>query len=240
MKSEEHPKIKFIYDQGIDAKNAISFVSHHNQKEGLRFLKMFLPDHIFFITGADIPGKEKKKVIENFVTDYYEKNEKALKKGFASAIKDWERVEEKYFSLVAELFKNHPWPRGDYTGFGTIFWCYPRFVSERIFLFPLNHRIPHYANKVIGHEMLHFMFFSYIKHNYKLEENGQIKGKESNYVWRVSEAFNSVIEGWPKYQKIFKITPQPYQETMEIYKKMNTQWRKDQDIEHLLDNFIGV
>ena len=238
MKPDEFPKIKFTYDQEIDLGYAIHFLSQPRSERRLAFLRMYIPEELDYALKKGLPIEEQKEIAKKYVSDYYKENSKELKKKFESVGKDWEEVRKKYFDIVAKLFNNHPWPDGDYKGFGTIFHCYPRFVSEKIFLFPLNHRIPRYANKVIAHEMLHFIFFDYIEKKYGLEESSVIEGREENYIWKVSEAFNSIMERWGSYQELFKIKRKPYAETMELYELMDERWQKSQDIGELLDKFL--
>ena len=117
---------------------------------------------------------------------------------------------------------------------------YPRSISKKTFFFPLNHKIEHYANKVIAHKMLHFMFFDYVEKKYELGEKSKIPGKETNYLWKVSEAFNSVIQGWALYQELFDSRPNPYPEVVEIYEEMNEQWEKNQNVDTLLNKFLNI
>jgi hypothetical protein len=50
--------------------------------------------------------------------------------------------------------------------------------------------------------MLHFMFFDFIRARYGLEEESKIEGRDPDHVWKVSEAFNVVIEHWKPYADV--------------------------------------
>lgn len=88
--------------------------------------------------------------------------------------------------------------------------------------------------------MLHFIFFDYIKKKYGINENDKFRNKNQKYVWQVSETFNTVIENWGPYMKIFnakkKATPYPGCEKMFI--SMTKQWNKKQDVKNLLDKWL--
>lgn len=232
------PEVKFVFDQDHDADAAIGFI--HNEKFINRswFLKKFFPPHLHFMLGKNFSDSERRKIIRSYTSESYNRNKNNFKKSFPGLKSDWNAVKGDYFELVTRLFKNHPWPKGKYVGFSTIFWCYPRFISKKIFFVPIKHSIPHHANAVIAHEMLHFMFFDYVEKRYGMDEHAKIPGREPNYLWKASEAFNSVIEGWKPYQKIFNSQPKPYPETMIIYKKMEKQWRRKQDVDALLDSVL--
>jgi len=234
------PKVDFIYDPNTDADCAVGFLDDSRSETGANFLKGFLPEELHLVIGNTLSNEERERVIRDYVSDYYKRNEKDLKNRFELIKPDWSGVEEKYFNLIGQLFNNHPWPDGEYAGFGTIFHIYPRFIAKKTFYFPLNHKIEHYANKVIAHEMLHFMFFDYIEKKYKLGEKSEIRGRETDYLWKVSEAFNSVIQGWPPYQELFSSKPNPHPEVVEVYKKMNEQWRRNQNVDVLLKRFLDI
>jgi len=229
MNKTKYPKVKFVRDRKIDLKYAINFTNSRDD-----FKKMFFGDVFYAVFNGSFSKKERDKIITNYVTTYYKLNAKKISQRYGLAQLGWKNKEKQYFTLIDKLFKNHPWPNGKYVGYGTIFWCYPRFVQNKEFLFPLNHRISDYSDKVTAHELLHFMFFDYLEKNYGLTENSWIKGKEPNYIWKVSEALNSVIEGWKPYQKIFNSIARPYPETKKIYEKIRKMWNKTQDIDIVL------
>ena len=232
------PRIDFIYNSKTDADCAVGFFSESKLEADDNFLKGFFPNELYLTIENELSNDKKEKVIRDYVSEYYEQNETGLKDRFKFIESDWENVEIKYFNLVKQLFNAHPWPDGEYTGLGTIFHCYPRFISKKVFFFPLNHKVERFANKVIAHEMLHFMFFDYVEKKYELGEKSEIDGKGPNYLWKVSEAFNSVIEGWQPYSELFNSKPHPYPEVVEIYTRMNEQWEKDQNVVSLLGIFL--
>ncbi len=146
-KGNHYPTVRFYFDPATDIKNAIGFVSYclsHGKKS---HAFKFLPDDIKYILGKKYSAKDKARVIKQYAKTYYASKDKSLRSSFKNTKADWRGVGSKYFKLVDKLFKTHPWPKGNYRGFGTIFWMYPRFIDEKVFYFPLNHNLPHYARK---------------------------------------------------------------------------------------------
>ncbi len=226
-----HPKVRFYFDPETDAQNAIGFVAYCLSSGKESHALNFLPDEMKHILDRKCPAKDRARIIRRYVKTYYAENGEALRGEFERVKKDWASAENSYFRIIDRLFERHPWPKGKYTGFGTIFRMYPRYISQKVFYFPLNHQKPYFAKKVTGHELLHFLFYDYVLKNYGLKEGA--KG-----LWALSEAFNSVMEGWKPYQKIFHCEPRPYPETMEIYTKLRRQWRYRQDVSWLLDKWL--
>ncbi|PIR70099.1 MAG: hypothetical protein COU46_03455 [Candidatus Niyogibacteria bacterium CG10_big_fil_rev_8_21_14_0_10_42_19] len=178
------------------------------------------------------------KILSEYIKNVFKANNKKIIENVKKAEKDWRVVEKRYFNLVDKIFKKHPWPNGKYIGFASIFMMYPRDVREKTFLFPgIIYKNTPPVEVVIGHELLHFIFFDYIKKKYNLNIDSKIKGKEDDYLWKVSEVFNSVIEDWDTYYRIFKFKTPPYV-AKNFYLKMRRQWSKDQDINMLLGRWL--
>jgi len=237
-----NPKIKFTIDIKEDTENAIDFVRRHaaDTKLDKKFLKWFLPEEVQYILNSKFSKKEKEKILINYTESIYNLRQKEIKDGFEKVKKDWGKVEKDYFKIVDRVFNKYPWPKGDYIGFASIFNMYPRNIIKKTFYFPYIHNISYYANKVIAHEMLHFIFFDYINKHYKLKEDFEFKNKTKRYLWEVSEVFNNVIENWEPYKQILKTNFRLYPGTEKMFKKMQSQWQKKQDIDWLLDKWLKV
>ncbi len=233
-----YPKIKFKTDLKADTDNCISFLKRDRPKQNKQFVVWFLPLDLRYILNKKITVKEREKIIKKYTKEFFKNKRKAIIGGIKQAVKEWEKVEKAYFKLVNRIFKNHHWPKGNYRGFASIFHMFPRYVDRKIFFFPYIHKIPKYANKVIAHEMLHFMFFDYIDKKYGLKEDFEMSGKSKNYVWQVSEVFNNAMEGWGPYNKLFKEKPRPYAGTEKMFTQMKKQWAEKQDIDWLLDKWL--
>jgi len=234
----KHPKIKLKIDKEADTKNCINFVRSEKKGSKRQFLLWFLPDDFKYILSKNFKDIERNKIIKEYTKHIYKLREKEIKKGLAKAQKDWQKIEKGYFKLVDKIFKNHPWSKGNYRGIISIWHMYPRYIKQKIFFFPYQHKIPKFSNKVIAHEMLHFIFFDYLEEKYNLEEHSKVKNKPDDYIWKISEVFNNVIEDWQPYNKLIKENPKPYTGTEKMFQKMKKQWREKQDIDWLLEEWF--
>lgn len=225
-------------DVDEDIENCLSFFKR-NSKENPRFVKWFLPNELLYILKGKINRAKINKILRKYTRNAFKNNNQKIKENVKKARKDWKAVEKKYFGIVNKIFKNHPWPKGKYIGFASVFTMYPRNIKDKTFFFPgiVYSKGTPLTTAVIGHEVLHFMFFDYIKKKYRLNTNSKIKGKEEKYLWKVSEVFNSVIESWNPYYKIFKFKTPPYT-GKNLYKRMRRQWIENPDINGLLDKWI--
>jgi hypothetical protein len=233
-----HPKLKLVVDASVDAKHAVNFVENSTKWGQKKFLTRFLPWELVYVLDKRISEKKRGNLITGYARYFYKNHRREIEKGVRAARADWSKVEKSYFRLVDCVFKGHQWPEGWYVGFATVFHSYPRHIETKTFFFPYSHSVPKYANKVIAHEMLHFMFFDYIEKRYGLKERGRMRGKPSDYIWEVSEVFNNVIEEWKPYKKVFKINARPYKGTERMFAKMNRQWKEKQDVDWLLDQWL--
>jgi|SRR3989338_1348840 len=235
----KNPKVLLKADKAADIRNALLFIKY-NLKENLEFVRWFLPKNLHYILDKRYSQKEKNRIVKKYINETFDNKKKEIKKAVIGTQKDWKLVEKSYFDLVNKIFKNHPWPKGKYIGFVSVFRMYPRNIREKTFFFPFSHATPKFSNTVIAHELLHFIFFDYIKNSYGLRENSEIKGKNNNYVWQISEVFNAIIENWESYYKIFKVKTlrqKPYT-GHKYFLQMEKQWKKKQDINYVLDQWF--
>lgn len=225
-------------DAEADLDDCLGFIGH-NFKENPRYIRWFLPDDILHIFSSRISRTQLRKRLTEYVRGVYGVKNSEILQNVTKAKKDWQSVEKRYFYLVNRIFKNHPWPKGPYSGTASIFMMYPRNIRNKTFFFPgiIYFKGTPPARAVIGHEVLHFMFFDYIEKKYGLKVGGRIKGKPKDYLWQISEVFNSVIEDWGPYYRIFKFKTPPYT-GKKFYKKMRRQWTKNQDIDELLNQWL--
>lgn len=235
----KNPKVLLKASKEADIKNALLFIKY-NLKENLAFVRWFLPKKLHYVLNKRYSQKERNRIIQKYTNYIFDNKKKEIKKAVIKARKDWKLVEKKYFDLVNKVFKNHLWSNGKYVGFASVFCMYPRNIKEKTFFFPFRHTVPKFSNTVITHELLHFIFFDYLKTKYGLRENSEIKGKKDNYIWQISEVFNSVIENWEPYYKIFKVKTlkqKPYT-GYKYFLQMKKQWKKKQDIDYLLNQWF--
>ena len=116
---------------------------------------------------------------------------------------------------------------------------FPRNIQDKTFYFPYSKDL-HDPLGTIAHEMLHFIFFDYIKKKYGIKQDDEFKGKDPKFVWQVLETFNTVIENWKPYKKIFNAWKncKPYPGCEKMFAKMIKQWNLKQDIDEFLDKWF--
>nr|MBD3359349.1 hypothetical protein [Candidatus Buchananbacteria bacterium] len=234
----QYPQVKFIIDYKKDIKNALNFLSWH--KNDPYYLEKFFPKHLHYILDKKFTQKEKAKILRAYTQKYFTDNKKEFTANLKKIKKSWQKIAPRYFKLMDKIFKDHKWPQGDYSAVASIYNMFPRHIEEKIFFFPIDRPHPEFVNKVIAHEMTHFIYFDYLKKHYNLTEDSKIKNKPDNYVWLVSEIFNHIIENWQPYNKILKNEKkrQPYFGNKKLIKKMQHNWQKKQDIDWLLDKWL--
>ncbi len=227
------PKLKLAIDIKADTENAKWFV-----KNG-EFIDWFLPLNFQYITSKKFSLSERNKVIAEYTKHIHKINKQAILAGVDETRKRWMKIENSFYDLANNIFKGHPWPKGKYIGYASIYLMFPRNISEKTFYFPYS-QDEWNPPGVIAHELLHFIFFDYIKKKYGVTENDEFKGKNPKYVWQVSETFNTVIENWKPYRDIFatKENYKPYPGCEKMFATMTKQWARKQDIESFLDRWL--
>jgi hypothetical protein len=233
------PKIKFIVDYQKDINNCLSFLRWH-AKDQPHYRRYFLPYKLHYILNKKVSSKERNKIIREYTGNYFSVHQQDIKRNVSQIEKGWSKVARRYYLLMDKVFKGYPWPKGNYRAIASIYNMFPRYINYKIFFFPPDSRMPNRANKIIAHEMTHFIFFDYLHKKYKMTEDFKIKGKPDNYVWLVSEIFNFTLESWAPYKKILKNEPRhrPYFGELKLCRKMHRDWQKKQDIDWLLYKWL--
>ena len=118
------------------------------------------------------------------LSSFYIKNQDQLRRAKQDFQKEWNKKSLEFFKTAEGLFNYHPWPKGPYFAYISIFPCGPRFLKSKSFqVFYLRHpRV-----RPIAHEALHFLFYDYLgKH---LADEGLC----SETVWILSEIVNTLF-----------------------------------------------
>jgi len=235
MIQSKYPKINIVIDKDLDFVNAKGFLRY---EKDMWFLRRFFPKKLHHILDTEFDTKKRNIIIKEYLEDFYLKNNREIEINLKRTKEEWEKIEKEYFKLVDEIFDGYKWPDGEYKGVFSVFGMYPRWIDEKIFFLPCLYKPKNFSNGVIAHEMLHFLFFDFIKNKYKLNESSHIAGKEDKYVWKVSEVFNNVILNSKKFRNLLKGRERPYPGTEDIFKKMTAQWRVKKDMNWLLDDWL--
>ena len=112
---------------------------------------------------------------------------------------------------------------------------YPRFLDNKTFQIPYRHKKPSYVPVIVAHEMLHFMFYDYFLSRYK--KYGA--DKYHMFVWNVSEIFNEVVQGSPKWLEVFGDSATGYPQHEKIVARLQKRfYKKDIELEELVGAII--
>ena len=110
-----NPNLKLIIDQSADIKNCLYFIK--NESDVIpSFLDKFLPLNFQYIMNKKFSSIERNKIVREYTRHIYKINNAEIEHGVDNTMKRWEEIEEKFYRLVADIFKGHKWPRGNYIG----------------------------------------------------------------------------------------------------------------------------
>jgi len=226
--------LKLIIDAGIDIENAIGFVKYSE------FVDWFFPQELQFVFSKKFSSSERNKIIVEYTKYMFRIKKTEIRKGVEETRKKWAKIEGKYYDFIEKIFEGHPWPKGKYVGYVSVYRMFPRDIKEKTFHFPYSADIWD-PLRTIAHEMMHFIFFDYIGQKYRIKEENRIRGKNPKYIWQISETFNTVIENRKSYQDIFsaKENCQSYPGCEKMFEVMKKQWSEKQNIESLLGRWLS-
>lgn len=230
---KNHPQIKFLVSPQADIKNSLNFLCESND-----LLKIFLPIELHFFLRTTFNKSEQKKIITAYTKNIYSLYKNNFQTQLKKIEKKWLKLAPLFYKLTDQIFPNHPWPKGKYYGFATIFRMFPRYLSSRTFFLSTSN--PKLALRTISHEMIHFIFFDYLYQKYHLQEKSILKNQPKNQIWVFSEAFNNMLENWPPYFKFFYTKGSKYFDPQVnlLARKLAKNWNKKQDIDELINTFL--
>jgi len=169
-----YPRVRFRLNKNLDKKTAIDFLG-------------FTYGGINFANGILNVHPEIKKSIFNYIDNFYKKKGRFLKRLANNFERKWRSREREFFETASKIFKNHPWPKGKYIGYISIFDCNPRFLENKTFQIFYKHKAgPVY---VTAHELLHFVFYDYLT---KKRKDLKRKLSDDN-LWHLSEIINEIM-----------------------------------------------
>jgi hypothetical protein len=225
-------KIKFKISPAKDIKTFFDFLKESEYDGGRNFKWAVLKSHPCFKKfKSEDSFVVSRRIIKDYVNQYYLKNYKLIKKNFSLFADNWHKNEKSFFKLAEEIFPNTAWPKGKYIAYSTIWGMYPRFLEDKTFQIPILAKKKPSINLIIAHELLHFLFFTYFLNKYKKYKSH----KYDFFVWHVSEIFNSIILRQPEWQKLLKAKNQDYPEHAKIISKLSKQ---KYSVEDLIEKII--
>lgn len=230
----KHPKIRFALNPKLDTKLAWEFYVDP-LRGGYHFWnKQAVAWHPIL---ESLPRQAKpKRFLEDFIVDYYHCH--APKPRLKQLEKLWQKRQKDFFKFTDKTFPSHPWPKGKYIGYLSIFGFGPRFLKNKTFQVPYRQPDKEILF-TITHELLHFMFYDYCQKKYP-----QVFKKldpETGRFWDLAEIFNVVMHKSKDLQKIHgRVKKAGYPAHQITIKKAQAAWHGslDQWLEEFAFNFL--
>lgn len=226
-----YPKLKFTY----------------SKKKDLEIFTGFLETNKHFDVNADLEigfyklypelkkaksDDEKIKLAKKLIDEKFEKDKAIIIKEIKNIQKQWRKISPWFYQECDRIFEKHKWPTGKYIAYTTIWGTYPRFLDNKTFAFPYNHKLKNYPLVVIAHEMLHFIFYDYVEKCTKL--------KDEKEIWEMSEIFNVLIQNSKKWQNKFKQKVIIYPKLIPKIKNMQKILPINFTAKNFIDNWIKI
>ncbi|RJQ25101.1 hypothetical protein C4577_06395 [Candidatus Parcubacteria bacterium] len=194
------PVVTFGLDQEFDTDKIYMFLKRKEHRAGAPFQQEILHKHPQLKGVETLPDKEMEAKIKEYVEGVYQKDGGILEPLIPQVNNEWGKYAPIFFAEVGKLFKGLPWPPGLYRGLLSISQPYPRYLDCKLFQIPISSRGDSWL-KVTAHEMLHFIFYEYVRQRYtpqlpntiEEEMNRLLSGKFSFPLWELSEIFNGVM-----------------------------------------------
>lgn len=228
-------KLRFYTNEQLDEIMAEQFF--HEQGGGIDFGKGIVQLHPKLKSVKSLKNIERKKrVIHLYFDDYYRTHKEAINHSIKNLQKAWHKKEKEFVIRTEKFFGGFQFPQGKYIAYASIINCNPRFLKSKTFQYfykkPLSDAI-----YTVAHELLHFIFFDFVEKKIKNE----IKDLSEDQIWDLSEIFNVVVLGSPRYQQIVDkryVVPYPN------HKRFLSQFRKvygnSRDAEEFIKQGVAI
>ncbi|MFZ2154301.1 MAG: hypothetical protein WAV16_03670 [Candidatus Moraniibacteriota bacterium] len=193
-------KIKFCLNKNLDRQMISEFINI-NDGGGIDFAKGIIKTHPklkkIIPSSNKLSTNDKKIYLQEYVNFYYNKNKSPMLQKIDLIKKAWKTKETVYVDTTKDFFDNFDFSKNDYTAYASIINCNPRFLESKTFQF-FYRKSESDAIHTIAHEILHFIFFDFIKKKMKKE----IKDLSEDQLWDLSEIFNVVLLGSNRYKGV--------------------------------------
>lgn len=231
-KKDINPEVKFELDLELDIWKLKTFSLRTDKPGGMDPSKMVLDKHPMVAIFNEKPLEEREKLIRAYVEEIYNSKSEKLKNYCRMAKDCWEANKEEIYRTCGRLSPNTAWPEGKYVGYITISPPCPRFLDLKTFQFPAAG--PEFAVRIAVHEMVHFIFFEYIRSRYlpqlknppEKEMQKLLEGKFIAPIWGISEAFNLMVLTPENFSVYDANHPIGYTQLLPLKEKMEDIWKE--------------
>lgn len=179
---------------------------------------------------------QRKKTIQIYFDNYYRTHKTVMLRKIKNVQDAWRKQEQKYIAITEDFFSGFRFPQGKYIAYASIINCNPRFLELKTFQFFYKKTLADTIH-TIAHELLHFIFFDFIKKKLKKE----IRHLSENQLWDLSEIFNAVVLKSSRYRHIinqqFVISYPDHRHYIYLFKKI---YKDSQNAEEFIRHSIAI
>lgn len=180
--------------------------------------------------------KQKRKAIRSYINAYYLIHRPEMVCKLRCTRDAWRKCEQKYIEITEKFFGGFQFPKGKYIAYASIINCNPRFLDSKTFQF-FYKKSTGDAIYTIAHELLHFIFFDFVKKKLGKE----VKQLSEDQLWNFSEIFNVVVLGSYQYRQIidqkFVIAYPKHQQYIKQFQKA---YENSQNAEEFIRKGIAI
>jgi hypothetical protein len=228
-------KLRFYLNKKLDERMAEEFLNI--QGGGINFGEGIIKIHPKLKLAKSLNDiAQRKKFIHAYCDSYYRTHKTAIFRKIKSVRKVWRKQEKEYIATTEDFFGGFQFPKGKYIAYASIINCNPRFLESKTFQFFYKKPLAD-AVYTIAHELLHFIFFDFIRKKFKKET----KHLSEAQLWDLSEIFNVVVLKSPRYCQIvnqkFVI---PYPDHRRYINKFEKAYQSSQNAEEFIRHGISI
>lgn len=225
------PKLKISLDKNMDKWALKEFLSYDPKD---MFSNNILDLNPKLEDARSLYESDREHYFSDYVEGTYVDLKSILDEKVLETQKAWDSIQENFLSSCSALFSEHPWPKGAYIGFLSIFNCNPRFLEQKTFQCYYKH--PEGCLYVCAHEMMHFMFYDYIDKHPEL-----LLGASESKIWHLSEIFNIVILKSPQFVDLTRNPePKPYPEHLHLIPGFEKIWSSSKNINSFIRSSVSI
>ena len=225
-------KINFKISENEEIRILSTFAKNYNNefRSGFNLYQEMVKgfkDELSNIQG--LTKEKRKQLFKKVIQKEYNDKGKEIKEKFNKYIKIWKGIEPKFIKETEKLF-SHPFPGGEYTAFLTILQICPRCIETKSFQVRLNKGLEYFISTVM-HEMVHFMYFDYMKKVFFNQLNEDLE-------WDLSEIINVILLNKPPFSKMTKDRHVAYPNHKKRYEELNKIYLKSKNMKDFIEKAI--
>ncbi len=139
----------------------------------------------------NVPTLSQEHFIKEEISNIYAHHKADLLNALNESRRLWINVEDRFETAVTDVFASFPWPEGDYKCYLSVIDVNAIIKAEKSFQLFYGMVSRDITNTVIAHELLHFMFYSYME---RYPEMDKIN------LWKMTETFNKFIQNTDRFK----------------------------------------